>query len=348
MSDRVLFRATGLPVLQNTTFASREEALASDRGDICLVEDSGSGFVYNSAFDNNKMAYDANYDNEQSLSAVFGDHLEAVASIIERNALEDTAVEIGCGKGSFLAMLRDRGFVATGFDPAYDGDSPYVVKSLFDSGYELRVGLIILRHVLEHIENPIEFLEDILRANKGDGYIYIEVPCFDWICKNKTWFDIFYEHVNYFRMTDFYRMFGRVLEAGRLFGGQYIYVVADLRSLRRPARVEGDRVRFPEDFLSGRDLYRGLPPMPRAIWGGASKGVIFAIHMQRLGTSVDFAIDINPNKQGRYLPCSGLQVMSPQDAFTRLPDGSDIFVMNKNYLDEVKKLSNNKYNYIVP
>lgn len=89
-----------------------------------------------------------------------------------------------------------------------------------------------------------------------------------------------------------------------------------------------------------------MPDKPRAIWGAASKGVIFSIHLQQLGTNVDFAIDINPVKQGRYLPCSGLRVASPQEAISSLPDGSEIFVMNSNYLAEIRALAGEGHTYI--
>ena len=73
----------------------------------------------------------------------------------------------------------------------------------------------LLRHVLEHIPNPFEFLLRLKEANGRKGRIYIEVPCFDWICEHCAWFDIFYEHVNCCRISDFYRMFGSVVEVGR-------------------------------------------------------------------------------------------------------------------------------------
>src|SRR3546814_9608010 len=65
----------------------------------------------------------------------------------------------------------------------------------------------------------------------SDLQIYIEVPCFDWIVEHSAWFDVFYEHVNYFRLADLRAMFGTVHEAGHLFGGQYLYIVADLSTL---------------------------------------------------------------------------------------------------------------------
>ncbi|REN21137.1 methyltransferase domain-containing protein, partial [Mycobacterium tuberculosis] len=98
--------------------------------------------------------------------------------------------------------------------PAFEGESPHVVAAPFSRALGLSADTIVLRHVLEHIPQPFEFLKEIADANGGQGKIYIEVPCFDWICRHGAWFDIFYEHVNYFRATDFERMFECVHEAG--------------------------------------------------------------------------------------------------------------------------------------
>ena len=183
-------------------------------------------------------------------------------------------------------------------------------------------------------------------ANDGRGLVYIEVPCFDWICEHRAWFDVFYEHVNYFRRSDFYRLFGSVLEGGRLFGGQYLYVVADLASLRPPRIDVSDAVKFPPDFSSRiSEPVRSANGMS-AIWGGASKGVIFALLKSRQGQSVETVIDINPAKQGKYLPATGLRVDSPESALERLPPGSTIYVMNSNYLEDIKTMCQNAYNCI--
>ena len=58
-------------------------------------------------------------------------------------------------------------------------------------------------------------------------------------------------------------------------------------------------------------------------------------------------VDINPAKQGKYLPVTGLQVEKPEELVPSLPDATDIFVMNSNYLDEIKQLTENRFNYIV-
>jgi SAM-dependent methyltransferase len=346
MTHLELYRANALPVLQNTTFATHAEARQSVTGDVQLVEDQATGLVHNAAFDDALLKYDENYQNEQSCSGRFQQHLRDVSSIIARHFRDKRLIEIGCGKGYYLEQLRRDGFDVTGIDPAYEGDSPHVVKALFEPGLGLVGDAIVLRHVLEHIQDPVAFLSEIARSNGGRGLIYIEVPCLDWICRQRAWFDIFYEHVNYFRLTDFDRMFGTVVDSGRVFGGQYLYVVADLASVRKPQIAQEDRVQFPADFLRGRDQFCALPAGKKAVWGAASKGVIFSIHMEQLGVELDCAIDINPVKQGRFLPTSGLRVTSPEDAMQRLPDGSTVFVMNSNYLDEIVAMSGNRYDYI--
>ena len=58
------------------------------------------------------------------------------------------------------------------------------------------------------------------------------------------------------------------------------------------------------------------------------------------------AIDINPAKQNKYLPGTGLRVESPQIAIDSLPPGSKIYVMNSNYLAEIKTMSDDKFNYM--
>ncbi len=337
---RLLYEASDFPVFQNRMYDSAEEARACPRGQIRLVEDMGSGLVRNAAFDASLMQYDAAYQNEQANSAPFRAHLEQAAGLI-RETMSDRLIEVGCGKGTFLEMLAERGAEITGFDPAYEGDDPRIRKVYFEPGLGLGGADLVLRHVLEHIEDPVRFLRRLAEANGGGGLIYIEVPCFDWICRNRAWFDIFYEHVNYFRLSDFRRIFGRVVAAGHCFGGQYLQVVGDLATLREPVRDPQDPVAFPADFTAGLEAAHTTPH--DVIWGGASKGVIYALLRERAGRPVTGVIDINPAKQGRYLAGTGLRVHSPDDLLPTLPPEARILIMNPNYSDEIRAMSGNSF-----
>ena len=342
--QRVLYEQPQFPIFQNRMYDTAEEGRLCTRGDIRLVEDLRNGLVCNAAFEPALMRYDNSYQNEQAVSGLFQHHLGQVAEVVERTLGRERLVEVGCGKGFFLETMLARGFDLTGFDPTYEGHNPRVRKEYFYEGVMAPARGLILRHVLEHIPQPAEFLARLARANGGTGRIYIEVPCFDWICQQRAWFDVFYEHVNYFRLSDFRRLFGKVVEAGRMFGGQYLYVVAELGSLREPVRDEADAVKFPADFTATLSHFDGARDC--AIWGGASKGVIFALLKERRGAPVRTVIDINPAKQGRFLPGTGLRVGTPAEEIERLPAGSPVFVMNSNYLDEIRAMVRGRFDLI--
>lgn len=343
----LLYEQSDFPVFQNRMYATVEEAVNCPTGDIRLIEDQRTGLVYNEAFRSELIAYDEHYQNEQAISYQFQCHLGAVGALIKKYMGTRNLIEVGCGKGFFLEMLLEMGFDVTGFDPTYEGTNPKIVRRNFEPGLINRANGMILRHVLEHIESPLEFLQHLRLANNGCGKIYIEVPCFDWICQHRAWFDIYYEHVNYFRMSDFERIFGEVIHSGKLFGGQYIYAVAELGSLREPRIDKGNRVVFPKEFTRTVFEGNGNEYSQRAVWGGASKGVIFALLKKRAGFPIHTIIDINPAKQGKFIPGTGLRVSSPHDGLAVMETGSTIFVMNSNYLEEIRAMTANKFNYVV-
>lgn len=350
MIDDIIYRADALPVQQNRFFATAKDAIACPVGDLILVQDQLTGIVYNAAFRPELMAYDENYQNEQGYSCVFEKHLYQVIEIVRSHFSGKSILEIGCGKGRFLKLIRDMGFSAVGIDPAYEGKDPYVVRKPFSSSLGMTGEAIILRHVLEHVPNPMRFLASIAEANDGKGQIYIEVPSLDWIRNNRAWFDLFYEHVNYFRLSDFFRIFDRILDSGSFFGGQYLYVVAELASLCMNPEGAIQRFCLPPDFLDGINC--AIVAMnehlgrKHIIWGGGSKGVIFALQLLRHGgINPDFVIDINPFKQGKYMPITGLPVLSPENGLAIMARRDAIFVMNSNYFSEIMAVAGDQFTY---
>jgi len=343
---RELYYIDQLPVFQNRMYDTAIEAINCPKGDIHLVEDIETGLIYNSAFCPELLVYDENYQNEQAVSPFFQEHLESVAKIIAHTIGRDGLVEVGCGKGYFLELLLKHGFDITGFDPAYEGTNILIERHYFEPSLGIKANGLILRHVLEHIQDPLDFLFRLKETNRSSGLIYIEVPNFDWICARNAWFDIFYEHANYFRLTDFKHMFGKIVDCGTLFNEQYIYVVADLASLKVPKYADQERVRFPQNFLHRLMEKDNRNSSIRTIWGGASKGVIFSLLKQRMEERINTVIDINPAKQGKYLPATGLKVQSFSEALPILTPGSTIWIMNSNYLEEIKSMSGNNFNYL--
>ncbi len=336
-----IFHQKDFPVFQQVLYENQKSAINCDKVDITLSEDKEIGIIFNSSFDQNKANYDVSYSCEQSMSSVFQSHLLNVEKLIKSSIGVENIIEIGCGKGYFLEYLNSRGFNILGFDPAYEGSNPKIKKQYFEPNSNIIANGIILRHVLEHIRNPFHFLEIIKNSNKGFGRIYIEVPCLDWIVEHNAFYDIFYEHVNYFRLTDFENFFDKIIDSGKCFNGQYIYIIAELSSLRKPFISNNYNLKIIQQIQNLK------PIMPTSnkinIWGGASKGVIYSILCQRNGVDVQNIIDINPNKQNMYTPISGILIKSPEYAIANIEPGSEIYVMNSNYVDEIKLLTSGKF-----
>jgi len=351
-SQPEIFRVHGLPVLQNRLFLKEEEARGCPVGDVVLRIDPVTSIIHNAAFDSQRVIYDHEYNNEQAASSSFRAHLDYVADLVRCSFEKDDIIEVGCGKGVFIEYLRRRGFAVTGLDPTYEGVDPAIQKRFFRSGIGLHANGIVLRHVLEHIENPIGFLKSIADANNGQGKIYIEVPCFDWICENRAWYDVFYEHVNYFRVGDFERIFGKIFHIERTFSGQYISIIADLGSMVGTSESVSTGIGFPDfsgevtRFSDEIARWRSASGRKVAIWGAGSKGVIFAVHMSRASAKIDYVIDINVDKIGRYLPCTGIEVVSPERFLVLAERNTRIFVMNPNYLNEIKGLAGSSFDYV--
>jgi hypothetical protein len=78
--------------------------------------------------------------------------------------------------------------------PPYEGDHPAVQHRYFGDGVTVSGSGV----VLERMQNPVAFLNGLRKANSGG--LIVEVPCFDSTLRARAWFDIFYEHVDYFRI----------------------------------------------------------------------------------------------------------------------------------------------------
>jgi len=113
---------------------------------------------------------------------------EALEPYVERAASAQPAVDVGCGRGEFLAMCAERGIDVRGFDtneravadlvtrglPAALGAVPECLGKIADGS----VGSILASHVVEHL--PVDALLGLFAAAwrilKPGGLLMIETP----------------------------------------------------------------------------------------------------------------------------------------------------------------------------
>lgn len=168
-NTNLLYQADAFPVFQNRMYNSKEAALNCPRGNIRIVQDLKTGLISNSAFRPELMTYEEDYENEQAVSEIFQKHLEYISKIISSSLETSNIVEVGCGKGYFPGILVAKGFNITGFDPTYAGTNQRIKREYFGPASFKKANGLILRHVLEHIQNPIDFLEKLKLANNESG-----------------------------------------------------------------------------------------------------------------------------------------------------------------------------------
>lgn len=346
-NSKTLYRASGIPAMQNKLFSTRAEALAAPLASLDLCQDE-TGLVFNRAFDPAIVVYDDNYQNDQGHSLQFKRHLDEVCELCcgYLTSKENLVVDVGCGKGGFVELLREKGLNAIGYDNAYQGISTYIRKSFFSVDSHDRGDLLTLRHVLEHIPSPWKFLDVIAEANNYQGHLYVEVPDLEWILEHRAYFDLFHEHVNYFRANDFSRRFGEgVAFHAKSFGGQYLSVVINLECVRdydqsslSSESEPGLQSAFDQLSESEAKTYAALIESREIVlWGAASKGVVFATKAPPLiKQKISYAIDINPSKQGHFMPISGVEVVDPETGLSRLDESSLVVIMNPNYEEEIR------------
>ena len=353
-STETSVRRESLPVFNNVTHPTRDAARSAPTGSFTLATCRSCGFSHNMDFEPDLVTYDENYDNHVE-SAVFNTYYgDLVRLLIGRFELDDgTVYDIGCGNGEFLKVLcRAAPSVSgVGIDPSChptQDDNFRLTNETFENvGFRPDARLVILRHVLEHIDEPVNFLTR-LRKEVPDTPFFIEVPDLNWILTNGAFWDFTYEHCNYFtlktlrvtlEMAGFY-----VVEQQRSFGDQYQWAIcwpathrappptragnadSELAALQAFSAIEADRFATISK-LAGR-------PNHLVLWGMSGKGVILASLLPEglvLG-----GIDTNRAKQGRYAATSGIQI-HPPDWLTSV-GSSTVLVMNPNYVGEVHNL----------
>lgn len=339
IDTEIIYTQKSVPLIQNKVYNTKKEAQEATCIDVTLGQSSDNGFVFSANFDENLIKYDENYQNEQSNSIYFQQHLKNVIEIMEQNdCLNGKVIEIGCGKAYFLNILLEKGIDAMGFDPTYEGESEKVVKDFFSDKYsDIGADFIILRHTLEHITSPFKFIQTIAAANNYTGKIFIEVPTFKWIVDNKATEDIFYEHCNYFTLETLQMFFTKSV-GGHFFNGQYIYVIADLADVKKELNKK-EFEPYSLEFENKIKLYSNLinPNKNVAIWGAGAKGSTFLNLTDKNCEKVKCVIDINPKKQHKYLGGTGHYIIDPSELKEYAID--EIILMNINYIEEIKKIT---------
>lgn len=351
------------PVFCNVLWDTQGRALQAPAAAISLVFCDACGHIFNAEFDPGLVDYSPAYENSLHFSEYFQAYASGLAeSLVRRHGLrEKQIIEIGCGNGDFLELLCRLGdSQGVGFDPACSRDEDAVGAVRFIADYystnyrHYDADLVCCRHVLEHIENPRE-LAALCRevcARRPGATVFFEVPNGAYIAKEAAIWDVIYEHCAYFTPQSLGRLFagcGFCIQRMEVaFGGQYLQLEAvpgrsgaevgghanERDSLARDVRTFAARADRKIDEWKERIRQLSAAELRTVAWGAGSKGVTF-LNAVGIRDSITHIVDINPKKQGKYVPGTGQQVVPPDFLTQYRPDV--VILMNPVYHAEVRR-----------
>ena len=283
---------------------------------------------------------------------------------------DSLAVELASNDGYLLQHYRDRGVPVLGIDPVPGPVAAAVARGIptrrefftLELAGKLRAegvaaDVIHANNVLAHVADTNGFTAGIALLLKPGGEAVIEVPYVRDLIAKRAFDTIYHEHLCYFSVTALDALFRRhglhLNEVERLavHGGSLRLRVG--REDRRGDSVRGmlaaekaDGLDRPGHYLGFAravaalrdDLLRllgGLKDEGRrlAAYGAAAKGSTLLEYCGIGPELLDFVVDLNPHKQGLWMPGRDLPVLPPAALLERRPD--DVLLLTWNFADEI-------------
>ena len=295
-----------------------------------------------------------------------------VLSLIEKCKLgpDSFVVELASNDGYLLKNYVEKSVPCLGIDPA-EGPAQEaekvgvptmctfftedLAKQLVNEGH--RADVIHANNVLAHVADTNGFVEGISILLKDKGVAVIEVPYVREMIDNCEFDTIYHEHLCYFSVTALDQLFRRhrlflndvqhlTIHGGslRLFVSPYEDVLESVRKLLEEEREIGvDKYEYYSSFSTKvqdirermQKLLQELKSKGKSIaaYGAAAKGAIMLNYIEADTDIINFVVDRNVHKQGKYMPGKHIPICDPARLMQDMPDY--VLILPWNFKDEI-------------
>jgi SAM-dependent methyltransferase len=317
--------------------------------------------------------FGADYPYFSSFTDTLLRHSEANVSerVTERKLGNNSlVVELASNDGYLLQYYKARGVPVLGIDPAPGPVAAARAKGIdtlqaffgLEFAQKLaaegrRADVIHANNVLAHVADTNGFVGGIATLLKDDGVAVIECPYVKDLIDHGEFDTIYHEHLCYFSVTALRALFERHgLHLTRVVpltihgGSLRVFVEKQNRPersvqeyLESEHRLGMDRLDYYKDFSTRvtqirtelNELLQGLKERKARIvgYGAAAKGTIMLNYVGIGQETLDFVVDRNTHKQGRYIPGVRLPIASPERVLAEQPDY--VLILPWNFKDEI-------------
>ncbi|MGH7321706.1 MAG: class I SAM-dependent methyltransferase [Candidatus Rokuibacteriota bacterium] len=273
---------------------------------------------------------------------------------------DDLVVEIASNDGSLLTHFRNQGVRTLGIEPALniarvarERGIDTIAEFFGPSTAETVVAAygpartVLANNVLAHVDDPVAFLRACKRLLHEDGLVVIEVPYLHDLIERLEYDTIYHEHLCYLSVAALLRLCEAAglsvvrLERVPVHGGSLRLHVGprdrheshtrDVQTLAANERDDGLTTlarceRFAADVGRNRqslvELLRSLRAQGMRIagYGAPAKGNTLLNYCRIDTRLIEYTVDKNPMKVGRYTPGMHLPVEPASALVERRPD----------------------------
>jgi SAM-dependent methyltransferase len=322
--------------------------------------------VYKSAYELAKRISTECTKNDFETESDIRQHRHSLGNIICHLRTEDRILDVGCGSGHLLSLVKAHGYgYVSGLDPSdvacRTAKEKYGINvfhgSLFDDLDLGRFDFIILSQVLEHIADLRSFVSEVHKLIRESGRVYIEVPdAYNFILSHNPsaglgWTyeqDLFAhftpEHINFFSELSLQNLMTR-LGFEKVFVESQVSIIGIVASVWKPCHIIHDQCIEPHlaEYIAAAKTMLDAPSrvidrlvktrQEILVWGAG-------LHTQRLlgctnlgEANIRAFVDSNPQYQGEQL--LGKPIISPEALmqFSPLP----ILISSRRLQDEIKR-----------
>ena len=290
-------------------------------------------------------------------------------------------IDIGSNDGTLLSFLKTIGCSVLGVEPAENVailanqrgirtmnsffDSNAVNAILSDFG---KADFVSMTNVLTHVEHPNEMLSLAKSVLEDDGSIVVEFYYLPRLIKNLAFDQIYHEHISYFTLKNFSKIASsvgldvydaKIVDSqggslrtwlclhGRKLVNQQVGQILSLENSH--PMCEATFASFASSIHSLRariiDFVQDLQRQGKRIvgYGAPAKSTILMNYCGFNSQAVEYVTDANPLKQGKFIPGTDIEIMSPDRINETQPEV--IIIMAWNLSKEIHSYLKTRLSY---